>query len=306
MTYSEVLVESKTARNEQLAKLSPEKALETLNKVKALMMAVWKGQCICTNQQLAEFYETTESAIRNIISDHRDEFESDGIRLAKGKDVKEVSHIFGLTPNTPKITLHNTYSALRVGVLLGHSNVAREVRNVLINLAHEVPHIVETAYQAGQQSKLTTFLEQATSLAKFLDARGLKTGIATQITLRTVAKKVPEAKEMIEGVVEEAGYATPEEDKPLTPTVLAKELSNKLDCIVSAVVVNKKLTQLGLQIENRVSAGKGKTKLEYEPTALGKEFSELIPSSFSNGTYTKAKYDVRWYRSTVDYLLANW
>jgi hypothetical protein len=38
-----VLIESRSARNSQISNVSDERALETLNKAKALVMAVWQG-----------------------------------------------------------------------------------------------------------------------------------------------------------------------------------------------------------------------------------------------------------------------
>lgn len=63
-----VLIESKSARDNHLEQVSHESAQDTLNKVKALYFALWKGMGVATTEQMASFYvvdiDAVESALR--------------------------------------------------------------------------------------------------------------------------------------------------------------------------------------------------------------------------------------------------
>lgn len=73
-----VLVESKSARDNQLEYITHERATETLTKVKALYFVLWKGVGTATTGQMAEFYEVSSDVVQKVIQRHRDELESDG------------------------------------------------------------------------------------------------------------------------------------------------------------------------------------------------------------------------------------
>ena len=64
---SSVLIESKTARETQLAQIEEEQATELLNKIKALYFAVWKGANTIVTEQIAQFYEVPEHNLRRLV-----------------------------------------------------------------------------------------------------------------------------------------------------------------------------------------------------------------------------------------------
>lgn len=84
-----VLVKSKSARDHQLESISPQRAQEILNKVKALFFAVWKGEGITTIEQLAGFYKIEPNSIRQVLKCHQDEFELDKLKNLRGRNLKE-------------------------------------------------------------------------------------------------------------------------------------------------------------------------------------------------------------------------
>ncbi len=95
-----VLVESKSARDSQLAHLSHDSAQSILSKIKSLYFALWKGAGIATTEQLASFYEVPEVNIRQLLKSHRDEFESDGLKTLRSTTLKQVRDLLSLTPTT--------------------------------------------------------------------------------------------------------------------------------------------------------------------------------------------------------------
>lgn len=137
------LIESRSVRDSQLANLSPERALETMNKAKALLMASWKGEGIATTRQMAEYYEVPEATVKSVIVEHRDELESDGLKVLEGKGLRDVILLFNLTSEgsdrnlakAPSLTIWNPRAALRLGMVLKGSVIAQQVRTVLLDEA---------------------------------------------------------------------------------------------------------------------------------------------------------------------------
>ncbi|NJO75774.1 MAG: hypothetical protein HC833_19625 [Leptolyngbyaceae cyanobacterium RM1_406_9] len=130
---------SKAGGDRQIAEIPGEQAQEMLNRAKALMFAVWKGEGIATSEQVADFYEVTYEVTTDVVRDnvrrHRDEFEADGLKTIKGKALTEVSEIISLTSQAVNVTLWMPRAALRLGMLLRDSEVAKQVRNLLVEMA---------------------------------------------------------------------------------------------------------------------------------------------------------------------------
>lgn len=110
---STFLIESKSARDEGLQAIrSREPEQDILNKVKSLMFAVWDGSSRVSRQQLADFYEVPVLTIDSNYQDHRSEFESDGVNIFKGKDLRGLRGVIPLSPNSPKETVYTATGAL--------------------------------------------------------------------------------------------------------------------------------------------------------------------------------------------------
>lgn len=132
------LTESKSLRDDKLHDVTHDKALEVINKAKALMMAAWKGENLATVAQLAEFYEIEENTLKQIIKRHRDELVEDGLKTLRGKALSDASDILYLANKTTQATVFTPKAALRLGMLLRDSEVAKSVRDVLLYLAVDV------------------------------------------------------------------------------------------------------------------------------------------------------------------------
>jgi hypothetical protein len=138
-----IFVESQSARQEKLEKTSHDQALESLNKAKGLVMAVWQGTGIATTEQMAEYYEVATETVKTVLLRHRDEFESDGIRVAKGKDLQALRSLgsdnLNLPDSTTKLNIWTPRAALRLGMLLRDSEVAKQVRTTLLDAVATIP-----------------------------------------------------------------------------------------------------------------------------------------------------------------------
>jgi hypothetical protein len=135
------LTESKTLRNDKLQSLSNDQALDAINKAKSLVMAAWKGENLATVAQLAEFYEVPEETINKVYQRHKDELDEDGVRLLRGKALSDYQsvcngHLVQLKARSLKV--FTPKSALRLGMLLRDSEVAKSVRDVILYLAVDI------------------------------------------------------------------------------------------------------------------------------------------------------------------------
>ena len=153
-----VLVESRAARENQLGRMSHEKAQGIFEKVKGLYFALWKGVGVSTTEGMATFYEVPEVNIRQLLKSHRDEFESDGLKTLRSRDLNEVRDLLSLTSTTVNATIWTPRAALRLGMLLQNSAVAKAVRTTLLDAVEKV---VPAQAQENERLKLELELARA-------------------------------------------------------------------------------------------------------------------------------------------------
>ncbi|MEK4427739.1 hypothetical protein MHB54_00615 [Paenibacillus sp. FSL M7-0802] len=125
-----ILTESKTKRDELVFKD------DVLDKIK--FVTVLPGTSEITVDMAATYYEVSIETIKQIIKRHRAEFnEYSELRLLKGKalsDFKSQVHDVPELKQVPSITLISRRGLLRFGMLLTESEVAKSIRNYLLNV----------------------------------------------------------------------------------------------------------------------------------------------------------------------------
>ncbi len=166
----EALTESKILRNKELAKTSDEQTQKILYKVKELYFAVWQGIGRATRQQIADFYGVAEETIDTNFRRHREEFLSDGVKVFTGEDLRKVRFIMNLSPSSPRETIYTPRSVLRMGFILRDSEVARQVRDVALN-------IIEGVGQFLPQDVLEELIQGNLPLQAFCDGADLKLSV---------------------------------------------------------------------------------------------------------------------------------
>ena len=107
---------------------------QNLNKVKALLFAVWEGKSRVTKDQVAEFYEVSIDSLNKNYQRCKDEFDRDGVEVLRGERLREVKDILSLSPSSPKEIIYTAAGVLRMGFILRDSEIAREVRSVTIQM----------------------------------------------------------------------------------------------------------------------------------------------------------------------------
>ncbi|MBD2569875.1 hypothetical protein [Anabaena lutea] len=139
----EIFIESRTARDNQLSTSSSQEAENILNKVKQIFFAVWDGEGWMASKQVAEFYEVPEETIDTSFKRHRDEFQSDGVQVLRGKALEDVRFIMNLTSSkAPSIKLFPPRAVMRMGFTLRDSEIAKQVRNVALDMIEALPSLV--------------------------------------------------------------------------------------------------------------------------------------------------------------------
>jgi hypothetical protein len=147
---------TKLERNTYAAKYTDYGAFEALNKAKLLVMAVSpshkKTKRYAFTNQLADYYEVRAGVIKCQLERHRDEFVSDGLRLVTRTEAKALGLDASLFRNTCNIWTPR--AALRLGMLLRESAVAKQVRSTLLDMVEipPSPPLVKGGTGVGQQT----------------------------------------------------------------------------------------------------------------------------------------------------------
>ncbi len=130
--------ESPSIRNNQVASLSDERAEAILIKIKFLYFALWQGKETTTTSALSDYYEVSGETIQKVIQRHRDELKSDGLKRIRGKVLIDVMDTLSISKKTPQLTVWTPRAALRLGMLLRDSDVAKAVRTSLLDITEKV------------------------------------------------------------------------------------------------------------------------------------------------------------------------
>lgn len=146
MLKPEVLVESKFARDDCLTVVDDARAQDVLSKAKALLWASWQESAIATTEQVAEFYEVPVKTVQTSAKTNRNEFESDGLKVLRGKDLKDVTLnievTYKVTSKASSLMIWTPRATLRLGMLLRDSEVAIAVRTLILDLTEATGKLV--------------------------------------------------------------------------------------------------------------------------------------------------------------------
>lgn len=138
-----ILIESQSARTEKMNGLTDTNATAHLNKAKALTMALHQGTGFATTRQMSEYYEVPVETVRTALMRHREEFTADGVKEMKGDELealrREGSNGLNLPESTTRLICWTPRAALRLGMLLRDSAIAKAVRTVLLDIVESTP-----------------------------------------------------------------------------------------------------------------------------------------------------------------------
>ena len=136
-----ILVESKSMRDQMVSNATDERMNEVLNKVKGLILL--PDETNVTTEMVASYYEVDKEAILYHIRNNKEELESDGLKVLKGKELKEfkdfltnggLPHQSFIGERASALTIIPRRGILRLGMLLRDSIIAKSVRTYLLNV----------------------------------------------------------------------------------------------------------------------------------------------------------------------------
>ncbi len=120
-------VESKSIRNITLDSVD----YDFLDKIKVIPYLT--KDMVLTIGQVANYYEVTTEAVKTVVKRNREEFESDGMVVLKGEELKRFKEEVSEVQSEPyfkqakSITLLQKRSLLRAGMILTNSGIATKV-----------------------------------------------------------------------------------------------------------------------------------------------------------------------------------
>ena len=119
-----------------------EERLDVLDKVKELVFM--KGTEYMTTQQVADYYEVGLEAVKSITKRHKEELETNGLTLLKGKALKSFKGQVQDEPNikfVSQLMLFSKRTILNIGMLLSDGDVAEQVRTLLLDNHEQLNNI---------------------------------------------------------------------------------------------------------------------------------------------------------------------
>ncbi|MBU7316078.1 hypothetical protein [Paenibacillus oleatilyticus] len=148
-----ILVESRTMRDEYVFKDNVMDKVKIVPKLPSTMGV--------TVEMAANYYEVGYEAIKSILKRHRNEFnEYNELKSLKGKELKDFKGSVQGEPDlrnletTSILTLITRRGLLRIGMLLTESEVAKSIRNYLLNVEEFAPDEIKRWAVEREISKL--------------------------------------------------------------------------------------------------------------------------------------------------------
>lgn len=283
-----VLMESKSARDAQMSEFSQEKAAQALEKVKGLVFALHQGMAIASTEQVAEFYEVTEEVVRDNVRRHKSEFESDGLRVLKGKALKDASEIISLANKTTQVTIWNARATFRLGFLLRDSAIAKQIRTSALDIVERA--IAKPAPRSPSLEISPSFITEA--IDAVLKGTDIHPSLIAGVKANRIADRFPALKGDMEAVKRLLPVAV--DEQLVTPTTLTDIYCERSGIRCSAQQINVMLRDAGLQF-------KGVSKDNpWLPTESGKAHSQMVLQTASGRD--KTVYQLRWKPSVLNAL----
>lgn len=125
--------ESKSLREETINNVD----YDFLDKLKVIPYLT--DDMVLSTYQVAEYFECGLEAVKTIIKRNREEFESDGMTVLTGDDLKKFicevqSEPDKISSKTRALTILTKRSLLRIGMILTNNDLATKIRNYLLNI----------------------------------------------------------------------------------------------------------------------------------------------------------------------------
>ncbi|WP_341531821.1 hypothetical protein WKK05_38095 (plasmid) [Nostoc sp. UHCC 0302] len=171
------LVESPSLRTSALDGLDDTHSQYVLNKAKALVFAVWNGQGWATVEQLAQYFQCSIQGVKHIYERNGQEFRANETKKLTGKELLDGRSYLGLPSRTSQARVFSPLGTLRIAMLLTESEVAAQVRTIILELIVQVPNITPKVEVSNVlalppvEQRLQTFVLAMKTLAELTGGR---------------------------------------------------------------------------------------------------------------------------------------
>lgn len=145
---------------------------EVLDKVKELILL--PNTEYATTQQVADYFEVGESAIKSLVFDNNEEVTSDGYKVLSGQELAELKSIANIKTRAKSMALFSKNSIVRIAMLLTNSEVAENIRKELVRYNPEL------YYKLTKRNQLR-FKKYETEIKNFLEFTFGKNNVKSQV-----------------------------------------------------------------------------------------------------------------------------
>ncbi|MBE9052861.1 hypothetical protein IQ243_21040 [Nostocales cyanobacterium LEGE 11386] len=171
-----VLIESPSLRTSAISNLNNTRAQEVLSKAKAIVFAVWKGDGWATVEQLAKYFQCSIQGIKHIYERNSQEFRTNETKKLTGKELSDARSKLELPSRTSQARVFSPLGTLRIAMLLTESEIAAQVRTIILDLVAVVPTItpespLPTPALPPPEQRLHTLVEAMKTLAELTGGR---------------------------------------------------------------------------------------------------------------------------------------
>ena len=247
-----VLLEDKNLRAKNLDRI------DVLEKVGTLLLLPNKE--VATTKQVSEFFEVPLSTIKMAINEHKTELENNGLFILKGTKLKEFKASFdsqynGLSKINRELMLLPKRAILNIGMLLRDSEVAKRLREALLDVVEAAPEAIKKVTKLIATEKLVLdMLEEF--VQDELTFKKTKQGILESLNSLPFQKRLPLVKktqlvinEKIESL--DRKELTKAYDLLTLYSLLSEHLVDRIDHSKFLMVTrrNKKIEKLEEQLE---------------------------------------------------------
>lgn len=141
MISGDVLFESRTLRESTIH------LTDALDNVKPLTM--FPDGLHISITMAEEYFDVGKEVMKRLIKENRQELECDGLRLLRGVDLIPFKDMGVLNRSSSTFTVITRRAVLRIGMLLREGEVARRIRNYLLNIdsinSQDAPNTIKKA-----------------------------------------------------------------------------------------------------------------------------------------------------------------
>lgn len=247
-----MLLENKDLRMRNLNRI------DVLEKVGTLLLLPNKE--VATTKQVSEFFEVPLSTIKMAINEHKTELENNGLFILKGTELKEFKASFdsqynGLSKINRELMLLPKRAILNIGMLLRDSEVAKRLREALLDVIEAAPEAIKKVTKLIATEKLVLdMLEEF--VQDELTFKKTKQGILESLNSLPFQKRIPLVKKtqlVINEKIEtlDRKELTKAYDLLTLYSLLSEHLVDRIDHSKFLMVTrrNKKIEKLEEQLE---------------------------------------------------------